>query len=74
MVSTPHTQSLLLPFTGGHTHVLGWKDGPPWEGRLVVGCEYDLMAAVMAGGFSPVLHDCLDKVRVELDVPMRGVA
>ena len=51
-----------------------WKDEELWRGRLVAGCESDLPFAVSQGQFSPELYDCLDKVRIELDQPMRGIA
>jgi DNA-binding NtrC family response regulator len=71
---TPHTQNLLLLLTGRHTHLPRWEDEPTWEGRLVVGCGRNLMSAVVEGSFSADLYDCLDKVRIELDASMRGVA
>jgi DNA-binding NtrC family response regulator len=51
-----------------------WKDEELWRGRLVAGCERYLQLAVSEGRFSANLYDCLDKVRIELDAPMRGIA
>jgi hypothetical protein len=50
-----------------------WENEAPWDGRLVVGCERDLLAAVGDGRFSAELYDALDKARLELDISIGGI-
>lgn len=38
-----------------------------WQGRLIVGSRSDLDDAVGSGRFMATLHDCLDKLRIQLE-------
>jgi DNA-binding NtrC family response regulator len=66
------TQGLLLEFTR-RLGSLGELD-ETWAGRLVVGSQESLAIAVAEGCFGARLYDALDKLRIELDRAVRGVA
>jgi DNA-binding NtrC family response regulator len=66
------TQEMLLTLLRRRDS--SWAEEQTWVGRLVVGNERVLSAAVAERRFSAALYDLLDKVRVELEPFARSCA
>jgi Nif-specific regulatory protein len=66
------TQRLFLGFLTHRSPQGAWTDSAAWFGRLAVGSASPLERAVAAGRFLRPLHDCLDKIRVELELLHEG--
>ena len=67
IVSLPHDlQRLLLGFVMQFVNVPHERREDTWVGRVAIGNAQDPLIAVSEGRFSALLHDWMDKVRVEL--------